>query len=88
MVVNGRREMMATPFIMVTVVKLDEEKFSNVTVTNGKYITAGNLRGAVCYGLPGVAEALHLDEYDELRFDVPTDCTIEADVVNYASEGS
>ena len=87
-VVNGRREKMPVPFLMVSVVKMDEEKFSNVTVTNGKYVTAGNLRGAVCYGLPGIAEALHLSDYDEVDIDVPTHCTIEADVVDYASDGS
>ncbi|MBQ3476773.1 MAG: hypothetical protein IJH25_01210, partial [Clostridia bacterium] len=87
-VVGGRRETMPMPFIMVTVIRMEEENFSNVRVTNGKYVTAGSLRGVVCYGLPGLAEALHLSEYDEVHIDVPTTCTIEADVVNYASDGS
>ena len=87
-IVNGKRETMPVPFIMVSVIRMDEEYFSNISVTNGKYITAGSLRGAVCYGFPGVAEALHLSDYDEIDVDIPTSCTIEADVVNYTSDGS
>ena len=74
--VNGKRETMPTPFVMVTVIRMDEENFSNIQVTNGKYVTAGSLRGVVCYGLPGVAEALRLADYDEVDIDIPSSCVV------------
>ena len=86
--VNGKKENMPVPFVMVTVVRLDEETASNIQVTNGKFVTAGSLRGAVCYGLPGVSEALHLSDYDEIDLDIPTSSIIEADVVDFSSEGA
>ena len=86
--VSGEPVKMPVPFLMATVMLLDEDVYKNVEITNGKVIDAGNLKAALCYGLPGVSEALNLAAYDEADIEIPETATISADVVNYASSGS
>ncbi|MDO4867513.1 MAG: hypothetical protein Q4C10_13315, partial [Clostridia bacterium] len=86
--VSGESVEMPVPFLMATVMLLDPDIYSNVEVTNGKVIDAGNLKAAVCFGLPGVREALNLDAYEDVDVNIPETATITADVVNYASSGS
>ena len=86
--VGGKTESMAVPFLMATIMLVDDDVYDNIDVTNGKVIDAGNMRAVLCYGLPGVYEALHLDEYDDIDIDNPSVSTITADVTNYSSSGS
>ena len=42
--VSGKNEKMAVPFLMATVMVLDDEVYDNVQVINGKVVDAGNLK--------------------------------------------
>ena len=86
--VGGKTESMPVPFLMATVMLVDDDVYDNIEVTNGKVIDAGNMKAVLCYGLPGVYEALHLDEYDDLDIDIPSTSIITADVTDYSSSGS
>ena len=72
-----------TPFAMVTGVILDADKFTNVTVTNGKMISDGERELAIGIGIPEMKETLGISELD-----IPDCFEIEADVTEYeAVEG-
>ena len=86
--VNGVREQMPIPFLMATVMRVDEDVFDNVEVTHGRVVDAGNFRAVISYGLPGAAEALHLDEYEDIDLEVPTSATVTADVKNFSNYGA
>ena len=49
------------PFLMGTGVLLDGEKFSNVTVTNGKVIGDGSRFIVIGVGMPGMSDSLKMD---------------------------
>lgn len=70
------------PFVAITGLMLDE-KFTNVTVVNGKSIEEGNSNIVIGYALPGMSENLGVDaeetgipEYFEVTADV-TDFSLE-----------
>ena len=86
--INGATENMPVPFVMITVMRVDEEVFDNIEVDHGKVVDAGTFRAVVCYGLPGVYDGLHLGEYDDIDITIPTTATIEADVKDFMNYGS
>lgn len=60
--VNGRSITMFNPMLVVGGVLLDESKFQNITVTNGKTIGDGSKQYAVLTGFPGINDSLGLKE--------------------------
>ena len=88
--IKSKRTDMPVPFLAATVLPLDKSVCSNVEVTNGKVIDAGRASAVVCFGLPGLGEALNVSGYDDidLDIDIPTGAVISADVTNYANDGS
>lgn len=72
-----------TPFLMATGLLMDGEKFSNVTVDNGKVISDGDRNIVIGMGLPQLKEQLTSvsSEVDDL--DIPDSFTVEADVTDY-----
>ncbi|MBQ7548781.1 MAG: hypothetical protein IJT03_03650 [Clostridia bacterium] len=60
--VNGRSITMYNPMLVVGGVLLDESKFQNITVTNGKTIGDGSKQYAVLTGFPGINDSLGLKE--------------------------
>ena len=86
--VAGEKTDMAVPFLMATVMILDDDVYDNVEITNGKVIDAGNLKAALCYGMPGVREALNLDAYEKIDLELPETATISADVTDYHTSGA
>ena len=86
--VNGGTETMPVPFLMATVMRVDEEVFDNIEVTHGRVVDAGNFRAVVCLGMPGAYEALHLDEYDDIDIEIPDSATITADVKDFTFYGT
>ena len=72
-----------TPFLMATGLLMDSEKFSNVTVDNGKVISDGDRNIVIGMGLPQLKEQLTSvsSEVDDL--DIPDSFTVEADVTDY-----
>ena len=51
-----------TPFLMVTGLILDENAFTDISVTNGKLISDGSRYILVGFGLPGLSESLELED--------------------------
>lgn len=52
------------PFVVMTGMSLDNDKFSNVEVTNGKVINDGQKSMIVGYALPGLSQSLKLEDAD------------------------
>ena len=67
-----------TPFLMVTGLMLDTEKFSNVTIDNGKIVSDGSKDLAIGMGIPKMKEELGVEDLD-----IPDSFVVEADVTDY-----
>ncbi len=73
------------PFVCITLFMLNPDKFSNVTLDNGKLINASDYKIAVLYAEPGLKESLALykvDTFDDIK--LTSTATIEADVTDFA----
>ena len=78
--IDGKDTQMYVPFLMVTGTVLDNEKFSNVKVTNGKLVNDGDRSAVLGFALPGMQENLGLDKDD---YEIPSYVEISADVKNF-----
>lgn len=72
-----------TPFLMATGLLMDGEKFSNVTVDNGKVISDGDRDIVIGMGLPQLKEQLTSVSSKVDNLDIPDSFTVEADVTDY-----
>lgn len=81
--VNGKQEKIYVPFAMLTGVLLDNEVFSNVSVSNGKIVNDGDRTIVAGLAFPGLQDSLGLDR-DTL--DLPEYVEITADVEGFALE--
>ena len=88
--VKGEQVEMPIPLLAATVLPLDRDVYANVEVTNGKVIDIGRISAAVCFGLPGLGEAMNAGGYEDLKgtFTLPASAEISADVTNFRSEGA
>ena len=85
MEVNGEVRQIYTPFMMTTGVILPTEKFTNVTVENGKVISDGNNNIVVGIAFPGLDQSLDLSGIDGLEDKKIPDCVvISADVEDFS----
>ena len=88
--INGKKEDIYSPFVMVTGMILPEEKFSNVVIDNGKVISDGDRNIVLGVGMPGMKESLGLDEeeaasaIEDIR--LPESLEITADVTNFSMD--
>lgn len=79
--IDGKDEKIYVPFAMLTGLLLDNDVFTNVEVSNGKYINDGDRTAVIGIALPGMAENLALTgENAEL---IPGYVEITADVKNF-----
>lgn len=69
------------PFVALSALMLDGEKFSNVQVSNGKSMDMNERVVVLGYAMPGLQEGLNLDRDKQ---DIPSSFTIEADVKDFA----
>ena len=72
-----------TPFLMATGLLMDGEKFSNVTIDNGKVISDGDRNIVIGMGLPQLKEQLTSVSSKVDDLDIPDSFTVEADVTDY-----
>ena len=79
-VVNGRAQKIYVPFAVLTGALLDSDRFSHVSVTNGKLVEDGSHTAVVGMAFPGLQESLDLST-DKLE--IPTYVEIEADVQDF-----
>lgn len=59
--INGRQETLYSPYIALTVMALDSDVFSNVSITNGSLVNDGSRTVAAGLAFPGLAESLDID---------------------------
>lgn len=78
--VDGKETELFVPFLMVTGTVLDNSRFTNITVTNGKLINDGDRSAVLGFAMPGMQENLDIDKKD---FEVPDYVEISADVKDF-----
>ena len=90
--INGKKEEIYSPFVMVTGMILPEEKFSNVVIDNGKVISDGARSIVLGVGMPGMRESLGLDgeeassAVEDIR--LPESLEITADVTDFSMDST
>ena len=87
--INGKNVTIYQPFLMVSGLLADNDKMSNVEVTNGKVINSGDKTVVVGMALPGLEESLGLVDLTDsdgkkIDIDVPKKVTIKADVSDFS----
>lgn len=80
---DGKQEKIYVPFAMLTGVVLDNDRFSNVSVTNGRIMNDGERTVVAGLAFPGLQDSLGLDQ-DTLE--LPGYVEITADVEQFALE--
>ncbi len=78
--INGKKEKIYVPFVMLTGMMLDNEKAGNVTVSNGKVINDGSRTYVAGFALPGMQASLGLDK-DKIK--LPDTVEVTADVRDF-----
>lgn len=78
---HERREGVYVPFLTVSGMVLDHERFSDVHAVNGKIVDDGNRSIVVGYALPGFSESLGTDGVE-----IPESVTVFADVKKFEME--
>ena len=59
----GKTVDVQTPFVLLSVMFLPSDTFSNIKVTNGKVMTSGDDNIVLGYASPGLADSLKLESY-------------------------
>lgn len=78
--IDGKEEKMYVPFAMLTGMLLDSDTFTNVEVSNGKFINDGDHTIVVGIAFPGLQENLALDRD---KIEIPDYVEITADVTDF-----
>ena len=78
--VNGKDEEVYVPFVMVTGMILDNDKFSNIQISNGKLMNDGDKSVVMGVALPGMQDNLGISS-DKL--DIPSSVEVTADVKDF-----
>ena len=82
--VNGRNMEVQTPFVLMSMLFLPSDTFSNVRVTNGKVMTGGDDQIVIGYASPGLSDSLKLESYGPTEdVTVPDYVEITADVSEF-----
>lgn len=82
--VNGRGMEVQTPFVLMSMLFLPSDTFSNIRVTNGKVMTGGNDQIVIGYASPGLADSLKLESYGPTEdVSVPDYVEVMADVSEF-----
>lgn len=79
--INGKEEKIYVPFAMLTGMRLDNNTFRNVQVSNGKIINDGENTAVVGIAFPGMQENLGISRND---LDIPDYVEITADVTDFS----
>jgi len=79
--INGGNEKIYVPFAAVTGMMLDNEKFRNIEVTNGKTVNDGTRTVVIGTAFPGLAESLGIA--DSEKIEIPSYVEVTADVTDF-----
>lgn len=75
------------PFVAFSMALLPEDHFSNIQIKNGKLLSMGEEKIVLGYVYPGLADSLHLDQYEETdEIEIPDYVEITADVTDFELE--
>ncbi|MGN1480909.1 hypothetical protein [Porcipelethomonas sp.] len=85
---NGKSQDMYVPFMMVSASILDSSNFSNIEVTNGKYISDGERFIVIGMAVPGLKESLGFDDKKDIDIDIPEYFEFSADVTDFSMSSS
>lgn len=82
---DGREEELYVPFVVITGVVLDNEKFKNIEAVNGKIINDGERTLVMGYAMPGLKDNLDIgsEEFDIEELDIPDYVELTADVTDF-----
>lgn len=78
--INGKTKEVNVPFLMLSGMILDDDKFKNVEVSNGKAINDGTRTIVAGFALPGMQDGLDIDK-DEME--IPDYVEITADTTDF-----
>lgn len=78
--IDGKQEKIYVPFVMLTGVLLDNDIFSDVTVSGGKLINDGSRTVVAGIAFPGLQSNLNMDAQ---KLEIPDFVEISADVKNF-----
>lgn len=82
--VNGRNMEVQTPFVLMSMLFLPSDTFSNVRVTNGKVMAGGDDQIVIGYASPGLSDSLKLESYGPAEdVTVPDYVEVTADVSEF-----
>ena len=79
--IDGKKEKIYVPFMMMTGMLLDNEKFSDISVTNGKVISDGDRTIVAGIALPGLQQTLGVKRSD---IEIPEYFEIKAHTDSFA----
>lgn len=79
--VDGEKRAVYVPFAMLTGMTLDNDRFKNIEVSNGKLVNDGDKSAVVGFALPGLQENLGIKDKD---FSIPQSVEISADVTDFS----
>lgn len=78
--INDKKQKIYVPYAMLTGVVLDNDKFKNIKVSNGKLINDGSRTAVIGIAFPGLQENLAIDAD---KFEIPNYVEITADAENF-----
>lgn len=84
--IGGEQVSIYQPFTIITGLLLDDDKTSNIKVSDGKVINSGSYTAVFGVAMPGLSESIGLDklkEENDADIDIPESVTIEADVHDF-----
>lgn len=82
--VGGKTVDVQTPFVLMSVMFLPSDTFSNIKVSNGKVMTSGDDNIVIGYASPGLAASLKLESYGPTEdISVPEYVEITADASEF-----
>lgn len=87
-VVNGKNIEVTTPFVAVSGLMLNADKFSNVTAENAKVLSDGDRIIVAGAALPGLRESLQIDDKGDLDVDIPEYIEVECETTDFQLDGT
>lgn len=85
--VNEAEYEVVVPFIFISAVALDKDKFINVTVSNGDVLAMESGQFAIGYAVPGIQEVFGFEDFEMTEeLEIPDSLDIEADVEDFELE--
>ena len=79
--INGKREQIYVPFVVLTGMILDNSTFRNIEISGGRLVNDGDRTVVIGFALPGMQENLDLDTD---RLEIPDYIEITADATDFS----